>query len=77
VVQGTVAAFDDYVRTRMELSRRLLEVTDELASLDMDGASAQSLHRQFSHEMAREVKMLAALPPLSPVAPPEGVLARV
>jgi flavin-dependent dehydrogenase len=76
VVQGTVAAFDEYVRTRMDLSRRLLEVTDELASLDMDGPAAQSLHRQFSQEMAREVRMLASLPPLFDAAQVEGVLAR-
>ncbi len=77
VVQGTAAAFDEYGRTRMDLSRRLFEVTDELASLEADGDAAQTLHREFSHEMSREVKALAALPALPRVASLQGILASV
>ena len=77
VVQGTAAAFDEYGRTRMDLSRRLFEVTDQLASLEADGDVAQTLHREFSHEMSREVKALAALPALPRVSSLQGILAGV
>jgi flavin-dependent dehydrogenase len=76
-IAGTTAAFDEYQRTRMDLARRLFEVTDDLAALECSGTQAQALHREFSHEMSREVRTLAALGPLPRVAAPQPVLARV
>jgi flavin-dependent dehydrogenase len=63
VVGGSDAAFADYEKTRHDLSRRLFEVTDEIASLDWTDEHVQSLHRAFSTEMSREVRALAALEP--------------
>ena len=50
--------------TRDDLSRRLFEVTDEIASLDWTDDALQALHRAFSAEMSREVRALAELEPL-------------
>ncbi len=69
VVAGTDQAFADYEKTRHDLSRRLFEVTDEIASLDWTDERVQSLHRAFSSEMAREVRALAALEPLPCLLP--------
>lgn len=69
VVAGTAAAFADYEKTRHDLSRRLFEVTDEIASLDWTDERVQSLHRAFSSEMSREVRALAALEPLPCLLP--------
>jgi flavin-dependent dehydrogenase len=69
VVAGTAQAFADYEKTRHDLSRRLFEVTDEIASLDWTDERVQSLHRAFSSEMAREVRALAALEPLPCLLP--------
>jgi len=55
---------DQYEVTRLELSRRLFEITDEIASFPDSDARLQSLHREFSQEMSREVRALAALEPL-------------
>jgi len=63
VTCGTDAAFAEYEQTRNDLSRRLFEVTDEIASLDWTDERVQSLHRAFSSEMSREVRALAALEP--------------
>ena len=68
-VRGTDAAFADYEKTRHDLSRRLFEVTDEIASFDWTDERVQSLHRAFSSEMSREVRALAALEPLSCPSP--------
>jgi flavin-dependent dehydrogenase len=64
VLRGTDDALADFEKTRDELSRRLFDVTDEIASLDWTDERVQSLHRAFSSEMSREVRVLAALAPL-------------
>ena len=69
VVTGTAAAMDQFEATRLELSRRLFEITDEIASFECSDARLQSLHREFSREMSREVRALAALEPLPCASP--------
>jgi 2-polyprenyl-6-methoxyphenol hydroxylase-like FAD-dependent oxidoreductase len=66
ILRGTSAAFAEYEATRLDLSRILLQVTDEIASLAWTDAEVQSLHRAFSAEMSRELRALAALPPAEP-----------
>jgi len=63
IMRGTSAAFAEYEATRLDLSRTLFEVTDEIASLAWTDAEVQSLHRAFSAEMSRELRALATLPP--------------
>jgi 2-polyprenyl-6-methoxyphenol hydroxylase-like FAD-dependent oxidoreductase len=65
IIPGTAAALEDYEATRLDLSRRLFEVTDQIASFAWTDDSVQSLHRAFSSEMSREVRALAALEPLA------------
>ena len=65
IVQGTTAALADYETTRHDLSRRLFEITDEIASFAWTDSEVQSLHRSFSSEMSREVRALAALEPFT------------
>jgi flavin-dependent dehydrogenase len=62
VVAGTTSAMEEFEATRLELSRRLFEVTDEIASFPASEARLQALHREFSAEMSREVRFLAGLP---------------
>src|SRR5262245_29778588 len=69
VISGTAEAFADYEKTRHDLSRRLFEVTDEIASFDWTDEHVQSLHRAFSSEMSREVRALAALEPFPCLLP--------
>jgi len=69
VIAGTQAAMDEYDATRLELSRRVFEVTDRIASFECDDEELQSLHREFSREMSREVRVLAALEPLPWLSP--------
>jgi 2-polyprenyl-6-methoxyphenol hydroxylase-like FAD-dependent oxidoreductase len=64
VMAGTTAAMDEFEATRLDLSRRLFEITDEIASFECDDQRLQALHREFSREMSREVKMLASLEPM-------------
>jgi len=64
IVRGTAAALTDYETTRDDLSRKLFDVTDEIASCAWTDEEVQSLHRAFSSEMSREVRALAALEPL-------------
>jgi 2-polyprenyl-6-methoxyphenol hydroxylase-like FAD-dependent oxidoreductase len=73
VVWGTPAAFAKYEMTRDDLSRRLFEVSDEIASLDWTDDAVQALHRAFSAEMSREVRALAALEPLPCLLPSASV----
>src|SRR5262249_19252499 len=61
IVQGTPAAFAEYEATRLDLSRPLFELTDEIASLAWNDAEVQSLHRAFSGEMSREMRVLSAM----------------
>ena len=63
-IAGTADAMQQIEATRLDLSRRLFDVTDEIASFPESEAHLQSLHRDFSREMAREVRALAALEPL-------------
>jgi len=73
VVWGTPAAFVEYEMTRDDLSHRLFEITDEIASLDWTDDAVQALHRAFSAEMSREVRALAALEPLPCLLPSASV----
>ena len=77
VVQDTPAALTAYETMRDDLSRRLIDVTDEIASFTANDDHLQSLHRAFSSEMSREVRALAALEPLPCLSPlanaPHGV----
>ena len=63
IMRGTSAAFAEYEATRLDLSRMLFDVTDEIASLAWTDAEVQSLHRAFSAEMSRELRTLATLAP--------------
>ena len=65
IAQGTDAALADYETTRHDLSRRLFEVTDDIASFAWTDDEVQALHREFSREMSREVRALAALEPFT------------
>jgi len=65
IIEGTTDAFARYEETRHDLSTRLLEVTDAIASLSWTDEHLQAMHREFSSEMSREVRALAALEPLS------------
>jgi flavin-dependent dehydrogenase len=69
IIKGTSSAFDDYERTRNDLSSRMFEVTDQIASFAWTEAELQSLHRAFSTEMSREVRALAALEPFPSLLP--------
>ena len=69
IMQGTTAAFADYETTRHDLSRRLFEITDDIASFAWTDGEVQSLHRAFSSEMSREVRALAALEPFTCLLP--------
>ena len=68
VMAGTTGAMEQYEATRLDLSRRLFEITDEIASFESSDARLQSLHREFSREMSREVRVLASLEPM--LSPP-------
>jgi len=69
IMQGTTGAFADYETTRHALSRRLFDITDEIASFAWTDGEVQSLHRAFSTEMSREVRALAGLKPLTCLLP--------
>jgi 2-polyprenyl-6-methoxyphenol hydroxylase-like FAD-dependent oxidoreductase len=59
--RGTAAALAEFQTTRDELSIRLFEVTDEIASFAWDLSRIKSLHLELSREMNREVAAMAAL----------------
>jgi flavin-dependent dehydrogenase len=63
ITQGSEAAMASYETTRLDLSRSLFQISDEIASFAHPNAEMQALHRALSKEMSREVKALAALPP--------------
>lgn len=69
ILLGTDAALASYETMRNELSRRLFEITDEIASFACSDEQLQLLHRAFSTEMSREVRALAALEPLECLSP--------
>jgi flavin-dependent dehydrogenase len=65
IVQGTAGALSEFETTRLDLSRRMLEISDEIASFAWTDSDVQALHRAFSAEMSREVRTLTALEPLA------------
>jgi 2-polyprenyl-6-methoxyphenol hydroxylase-like FAD-dependent oxidoreductase len=65
IVRGTTAALAEYEAVRHDLSRRLFEITDDIASFAWNDDDVQALHRAFSGEMSREVRALAALEPFT------------
>jgi flavin-dependent dehydrogenase len=69
-MRGTTAAWAEYDITRHDLSRKLFEVTDDIASFAWTDEEVQGLHRAFSAEMSREVRALAALAPLPYLSAP-------
>jgi menaquinone-9 beta-reductase len=73
ILRGTTSALAEYDAMRLDLSRRLFEVTDHIASFEWSDESLQLLHRDFSKEMSREVRVMAALEPLQ--YPPPAVSA--
>jgi flavin-dependent dehydrogenase len=64
IINDVSTVLESYESTRLELSRTLFHVTDEIASFARSDAELQVLHRAFSTEMSREVRALAALTPL-------------
>lgn len=73
ILQGTSTALSEYGSVRVDLSRRLFEISDAIAGYDSpDDEALQLLHRAFSSEMSRELRALAALTPLP--CPMAGVL---
>jgi flavin-dependent dehydrogenase len=64
IIDDASTALESYESTRLELSRTLFHLTDEIASFARSDAELQALHRAFSTEMSREVRALAALAPL-------------
>jgi menaquinone-9 beta-reductase len=69
VIGGNDAAFAEYETIRHELSHRLFEITDQVASFRWTESELQSLHREFSAEMSRETRVLASLEPASWMSP--------
>jgi flavin-dependent dehydrogenase len=65
ILKGAGTALAEYETTRLDLSRRLFEITDEISSFAWTDVELQSLHREFSHEMSREVRAIAALGPFN------------
>ena len=73
MTKRTTAAWAGYETTRRDLSQRLFEITDTIASYAWTDDQVQALHRDFSREMSREVRALAALDP--PVGPSSSATA--
>jgi flavin-dependent dehydrogenase len=69
VAGASAAAFAEFETIRHELSHRLFEVTDQIASFHWTVPELQSLHRAFSAEMSRETRVLASLEPPSCLSP--------
>jgi hypothetical protein len=69
--EGSESALAAYEAARDELSIRLFEVTDRIASMAWDTAELKELHQALSDEMKREVAALAGRPAA------ETVLARM
>ena len=59
----------DHPELGHDLSRRLFEITDDIASFAWSDSEVQLLHRAFSSEMSREVRALAALEPFTCLLP--------
>lgn len=73
VILDTSSSYAEYETTRHDLSRKLFEATDAIASLTWTDEQLQTLHRAFSAEMSREVRALAALEPLTCQLPSASV----
>ncbi len=58
---GGLPSLAEYQQTRDELSLRLFEITDAIASFDWDFEKLQQLHRDMSEEMKKEVRHLLSL----------------
>ena len=67
-IRGTTDAFAEHEIVRLDLSSRLFDITDEIASFAWADAEVQTLHRALSAEMAREVRMLVELEPMPTLA---------
>jgi flavin-dependent dehydrogenase len=67
-IRGTPDAFAEHEIVRIDLSSRLFEITDEIASFAWTDAEVQTLHRALSTEMAREVRTLVELEPMPTLA---------
>jgi flavin-dependent dehydrogenase len=65
VINGSPEAWLTYERTRLDVSVRLFEITDQIASFDWTDEELQALHRGFSREMSREQRVLAGLEPFA------------
>ena len=61
VARGREGALAEYEATRDELSVRIFELTDRIASLEWDEAELKALHHALSDEMKREVAALVHL----------------
>ena len=61
VAQGGDGALAGYEAARDELSTRLFDVTDRIASVGWDNAELKALHQLLSDEMKREVAALVSL----------------
>ena len=68
-IRGTPEAFAEYETVRSDLSDKLFDVTDEVASFAWTEVQLQSLHKALSAEMTREVRFLDALEQLPAFAP--------
>jgi len=61
IIAGTDDALAQYERTRDDLSRAMFDITDEIASFAWSDERLQQLHRAFSAEMSREVKVISGM----------------
>jgi flavin-dependent dehydrogenase len=66
IVRGGESALAAYEAERDELSVRLFDLTDRIASLEWENAELRTLHQALSDEMKREVTALLALCPARP-----------
>jgi menaquinone-9 beta-reductase len=62
---GTADAWQAYERTRHDVSLRLFQITDQIASFTWTDDELQLLHRSFSREMSREQQLVADLEPFA------------
>jgi menaquinone-9 beta-reductase len=68
IATGTMSALATYQQERDELSLPFLRLTDAIASLDWGLEEIKQLHARLSDLMKAEVRHLASLPTLSPLA---------
>jgi flavin-dependent dehydrogenase len=68
-IRGTPEAFAEYETVQSDLSDKLFDVTDEVASFAWTDVQLQALHKSLSVEMTREVRFLDALEPLPAFGP--------